>query len=265
MRRSLSITTPAAAALVLAAVAGCGSSGSGGTDRTDDTAAEETTLTVYAAASLTGTFEQIGQEFEQAHDGVQVEFGFAGSSDLVAQIQEGAPADVFASADEATMEKLTADGLEGAEPVTFAANTLEIAVPPGNPAGVQDFDDLAGDGLNLVVCAPEVPCGAATRHVAEVAGVELAPVSEEQSVTDVLAKVATGEADAGLVYVTDVIGAGDRVEGIEFAESASVVNVYPIAPVADSANADLAQEFVDLVLAEVGQSVLRDAGFAPAP
>ncbi|WP_423461781.1 extracellular solute-binding protein [Promicromonospora sp. MS192] len=122
------------------------------------------------AASPTGTFEQIGQELEQAHDGVQVEPSFAGSSDLVAQIQEGAPADVFASADEANMEKLTADALEGAEPVTFASNTLEIEVPPGNPAGIQDFDDLAGDGFNLVVCAAEVPCGAATRNVAEVAG-----------------------------------------------------------------------------------------------
>ena len=219
---------------------------------------------MYAAASLTATFEQIGEEFEQAHEGVQVEFNFAGSSDLVAQIQEGAPADVFASADEANMDKLTADGLEGAEPVAFASNTLQIAVPPGNPAGVADLDDLAGD-LNLVICAPEVPCGAATQKVAGSAGVELAPVSEEQSVTDVLAKVTTGEADAGLVYVTDVIGAGDEVEGIEFPESAAAVNVYPIAPVADGANADLAQEFVDLVLAEGGQTVLRDAGFAPAP
>ncbi|MEV0893302.1 molybdate ABC transporter substrate-binding protein [Promicromonospora sp. NPDC050262] len=264
MRRTLSITT--AALLLAAAVAGCGSGGSGDTGATDGAAAaaEETTLTVYAAASLTATFEQIGDEFEQAHAGVQVEFSFAGSSDLVAQIQEGAPADVFASADEANMEKLTADGLEGAEPVAFASNTLEIAVPPGNPAGVADLDDLAGD-LNLVVCAPEVPCGAATQKVTESAGVELAPVSEEQSVTDVLAKVTTGEADAGLVYVTDVIGAGDEVEGIEFPEAAAAVNVYPIAPVADSANADLAQEFVDLVLAEGGQTVLRDAGFAPAP
>ncbi|MFI2363374.1 molybdate ABC transporter substrate-binding protein [Promicromonospora sp. NPDC019610] len=262
MRRTLSITT---AVLVLAAaMAGCGSGGSGGTDVADGAAPEETTLTVYAAASLTATFEQIGEQFEQAHEGVRVELSFAGSSDLVAQIQEGAPADVFASADEANMEKLTADGLEGAEPVAFASNTLEIAVPPGNPAGVAGLDDLAGD-LNLVICAPEVPCGAATQRVADSAGVELAPVSEEQSVTDVLAKVTTGEADAGLVYVTDVIGAGDDVEGIELPEADAAVNVYPIAPVADSAHADLAQEFVDLVLAEGGQAVLRDAGFAPAP
>ena len=247
------------AAMVLAALAGCGS------DEPDDSAAEETTLTVYAASSLTSAFEQMGEDFEADHDGVTVEFNFAGSSDLVAQIQEGAPADVFASADEANMEKLTAEDLQGADPENFASNTLEIAVPPGNPAGVENFQDLGEDGLNLVICAPEVPCGAASQGVAEAAGVELNPVSEEQSVTDVIAKVSSGEADAGLVYVTDVIAAGDDVEGIEFPESSEVVNVYPIAPLADSENADLAQEFVDLVLGESGQSILQEAGFAPAP
>lgn len=248
------------AALLLTAVAGCG-----GSDDGDSSAGEDTTLTVYAAASLTATFEEIGADFESTHDGVDVEFNFAGSSDLVAQIQEGAPADVFASADEANMEKLTAEDLQGSEPENFASNTLQIVVPPGNPAGVESFQDLAQSGLNLVICAPEVPCGAAAQTVAESAGVELSPVSEEQSVTDVLAKVTTGEADAGLVYVTDVIAAGDDVEGIEFPESSSAVNVYQIATVADSENADLAQEFADLVLAETGQSILQDAGFAPAP
>jgi molybdate transport system substrate-binding protein len=199
------------------------------------------------------------------HDGTQVEFNFGGSSDLVAQIQQGAPADVFASADESNMEKLTAEDLQGSDPQAFASNSLQIAVPPSNPAGVQDFQDLASEGLNLVVCAPEVPCGAATQSVAEAAGVALSPVSEEQSVTDVLAKVNTGEADAGVVYVTDVISAGDDVEGIDFPESSSTVNVYPIATLAESANADVAQKFVDLVLDETGQSILQDAGFAPAP
>jgi molybdate transport system substrate-binding protein len=196
---------------------------------------------------------------------VRVEFNFAGSSDLVAQIQEGAPADVFASADEANMEKLTADDLAASDPQTFASNTLEIAVPPGNPAGIASFQDLAKPGLNLVLCAPEVPCGAAAQTVAESAGVELKPVSEEQSVTDVLAKVTSGEADAGLVYVTDVMAAGDDVEGIQFPEASSAVNVYPIATVADSKNADLAQEFVNLVLGDTGQKILRDLEFAPAP
>lgn len=253
MRRASGI---AAAALALVATAGCASGSASGVG--------ETPLTVYAAASLTATFEQIAQEFEASHDGVDVALSFAGSSDLVAQIQEGAPADVFASADEATMAKLTAEGLTAADPVAFASNALQIVVPPGNPAGIAGLDDLAGD-VDLVVCAPEVPCGAATRRVADAADVELDPVSEEQSVTGVLAKVTTGEADAGLVYVTDVLAAGDAVEGIELPESAAAVNVYPIAPVAGSANADLAQEFVDLVLAEAGQSALRDAGFAPAP
>jgi molybdate transport system substrate-binding protein len=195
---------------------------------------------------------------------VKVEFSFGGSSDLVTQIQEGAPADVFASADTATMDKLVGDDLAGADPQDFATNTLEIVVPPGNPAGVTSFQDLAEKGLNLVICAPEVPCGAAARSVAENAGVTLSPVSEEQSVTDVLAKVTSGEADAGLVYVTDVKAAGDQVEGITFPESGSVVNTYPIAPVQGTDQADLAQEFVELVLGDTGQKILGDAGFGTA-
>jgi len=220
-----------------------------------------TTLTVFAAASLTATFEQIAEEFETTHDGVDVQLNFAGSSDLVAQILEGAPADVFASADAANMRKLSVGDLAGAEPADFASNTLQIAVPRGNPSGVDTFDDLAAENLNLVVCAPEVPCGAAAEAVADAAGVELSPVSEEQSVIDVLAKVVSGEADAGLVYVTDVIAAGDTVDGIAFPESEAAVNVYPIAPVLGSELPDLAQEFVDLVLSDSGQSLLGAAGF----
>ena len=205
-------------------------------------------------------FEQLGESFESRHEGVQVEFNFAGSSDLVAQIQSGAPADVFASADEANMEKLTAEELQGSDPELFATNTLEIAVPPDNPAGVAVPRGPGRAGLNLVICAPEVPCGSAAQSAAEAAGVELEPVSEEQSVTDVLGKVTSGEADAGLVYVTDVIAAGDACEGIEFPESASAVNTYPIATVADSENADLAEDFVDLVLSDEGQPVLQRPG-----
>lgn len=234
----------------------------GGDDEStaSDDGSGTTTLTVYAAASLTATFEQIAEDFEAEHDGVEVELSFGGSSDLVTQITEGAEADVFASAATKNMDDLVAADLTGAEPQDFATNVLEIAVPPGNPAGVKSLQDLTGD-LNLVLCAPEVPCGAAAQEVAEAAGVTFSPVSEEQAVTDVLAKVASGEADAGLVYVTDVAAAGDDVEGIEFPESADVVNTYPIAPVADSDEADLAQEFVDFVLGATGQSVLQDAGF----
>jgi molybdate transport system substrate-binding protein len=247
------LVLPAVLALALP-LAACGSDDDSGADA-------GTTITVYAASSLTSTFQQIGQEFEAAHDGVQVEFSFGGSSDLVTQIQEGAPADVFASADTANMDKLVGDDLAGADPEDFASNTLEIAVPPGNPAGITSFQDLGKLGLNLVICAPEVPCGAAAQSVAEKAGVTLSPVSEEQSVTDVLAKVTSGEADAGLVYVTDVQAAGNDVEGITFPESGSVVNVYPIAPVKGTDESDLAQEFVDLVLGDTGQQILQDAGF----
>jgi molybdate transport system substrate-binding protein len=250
-------STTLATLLLVAGAAACGGDDESGGDDGD------TTLTVYAAASLTSSFEQLGESFEESHDGVEVEFNFAGSSDLVAQIRSGAPADVFASADEANMEKLTAEDLQGSEPELFATNTLEIATPSDNPAGVQSLQDLADPDVNLVICAPEVPCGAAAQAVADEAGITLEPESEEQSVTDVLGKVTSGEADAGLVYVTDVIEAGEHVQGIEFPESESVVNSYPIATVAESENADRAQEFVDLVLSDEGRRVLIDAGFGP--
>jgi molybdate transport system substrate-binding protein len=192
---------------------------------------------------------------------VDVKLSFGGSSDLVAQIENGAPADVFASADTANMEKLVDAGLDGGDPQDFATNVLEIATPPDDPAGVRSLQDLAKPGLKLVVCAPEVPCGAATRQVAGQAGVTLHPVSEEQSVTDVLGKVISGEADAGLVYVTDVTAAGDQVQGISFPESAGVVNTYPIAPVEGTEQPDLAREFIEMVLGDTGRRILRDAGF----
>jgi molybdate transport system substrate-binding protein len=242
--------------LLAGSVTACGDddSGDGGTD--------DVTLTVYAAASLTKTFEQIGTEFEKQHEGVTVEFSFGGSSDLVAQIQEGAPADVFASADTANMDKLTAEDLQADDPQNFASNTLEIATPPGNPAGITSFADLAKAGVQVVVCAPEVPCGAATVKAEEATGVSLQPVSEEQSVTDVLAKVTSGEADAGLVYVTDVTGAGDAVTGVPFPESSDIVNTYPIVALKDSDNLDHAVEFVEFVLSDTAQSILEEAGFA---
>jgi molybdate transport system substrate-binding protein len=256
--RLLGLVGLVAAATLLAS---CGSDdGAAGGATGDGGGAEPVTLTVFAASSLTAAFEDLADQFEADHEGVTVELSFAGSSDLVAQIQQGAPADVFASADQANMDKLTGEDLQGSDPVEFATNTLEIAVPPDNPAGVESLQDLGGD-LNLVVCAPEVPCGAAAQQVAADAGVELKPVSEEQSVTDVLNKVTSGEADAGLVYVTDVAAAGGAVEGITFPEADSVVNVYPIATVGDSEHADLAQEFVDLVTGGEGWKVLDGYGF----
>jgi molybdate transport system substrate-binding protein len=222
-------------------------------------------ITVYAAASLKTTFTQIGSQVEAAHAGTSVRFSFAGSSDLAAQIQQGAPADVFASADPANMAKVTGPGLTASPPVDFASNTLELAVPPGNPGGIASLRDLAKPGVKLVVCAPQVPCGHASVEVAKAAGLTLRPVSEEQSVTDVLGKVLTGEADAGLVYRTDVKGAGDTVEGIEFPESSAAVNVYPIAVLRGSRNPALASAFVDAVTGPQGQAVLAAAGFEKAP
>ena len=259
MKRCAAVLT---ALLVAGTMSACGSGGSD--DSSSGTGTK--TLTVYAASSLTSTFTELGKQFEADHKGVKVTFSFGGSSDLVAQLQGGAPADVFASADTANMDKATGDSLVEGDPVDFASNTLEIAVPPDNPARVSDVADLAKAGTKVVLCAPEVPCGAAAQKVEQVSGVTIKPVSEEQSVTDVLGKVVSGEADAGLVYVTDVKAAGDKVKGITFPESSSAVNTYPIAALADSKNKDLAQQFVDLVTGDAGQQVLADAGFAkPSP
>jgi len=218
-------------------------------------------ITVFAAASLKGTFTELAEQFEAAHPGTTVELNFGGSADLVTQIIEGAPADVFASADEKNMAKLTDADLVDGDPVNFATNVLEIAVPPTNPAGIETFADLAAPGLKLVICAPEVPCGAATVKVEQASGLTLSPVSEESSVTDVLGKVTSGEADAGLVYVTDVIAAGDAVEGIEFDESAEAVNTYPIAALTDADASNVAAAFVAFITSEAGQPVLSAAGF----
>lgn len=237
----------AAAALVLA---GCGSA-SGQADEQD--------LTVFAAASLTDTFTELAERFEKEHPGVKVTTSFGGSSDLVAQIEDGAPADVFASADTKNMDKL---GDLATDPRDFAANTLEIATPRGNPAKISGFQDLAEAGTKVVVCTVEVPCGNATAEMEKRTGVDIEPVSEEQSVSDVLAKVTSGDADAGLVYVTDVTAAGDSVTGVEIEESGGVVNTYPISVLDGADDAELAQAFVDLVLSETGQKVLTDAGFS---
>lgn len=254
MRKPLAVLA-AAALLPLAA---CGNS-----DAVDPRADTDRTLTVYAAASLQGTFEELKTVFEEQNDGVTVELSFAGSSDLVAQITEGAPADVFASADERNMTKLVDEELVAGEPQPFATNTLVLVTPPDDPGDVSSLADLADADLDVVVCAPQVPCGSAAESLAEAAGVTLAPDSEEQSVTDVLAKVTSGEADAGLVYVTDAEAAGDDVRTVEVPEAEDVVNTYPVAVLAEARQPDLAQEWLDLVLGEEGQAVLADAGFGP--
>jgi len=247
-----------AGVVLLSAGAACAS----GSSDSSSGGSEETTLTIYAGSSLTSTFTELGKKFEASHEGVTVTFSFGGSADLVAQIQQGAPVDVFASADTANMDKAVADDLVEDDPVDFASNTLQIAVPPDNPAGVSSLQDLAKPGTTLVVCAPEVPCGAAAQTVEESSGVTIEPVSEEQAVTDVLTKVESGQADAGLVYVTDVRSAGDRVKGVAFPESSEAVNSYPIAVLSASENGDMAQEFLDLVTGTEGQTALAAAGFA---
>jgi molybdate transport system substrate-binding protein len=263
MNQLLKRTAFAAALAAVLPLAACGSDdnasadsgGSGGSG----SGSGSTTLTVFAAASLTNSFDTLGKEFEKEHDGVTVKFSYGGSSDLVTQIQNGAPADVFASADEPNMDKL---GDAAVDRTDFASNTLEIAVPPDNPAQITNLGGLTRPGVKVVVCAAPVPCGSATQKLEQVAGVTLKPVSEEQSVTDVLGKVESGEADAGIVYVTDVKGAGDKVKGVTISEAGQVVNTYPIAALKDAKNAELAKEFVDFVATGAGQQTLADAGFA---
>ncbi|WP_378148583.1 molybdate ABC transporter substrate-binding protein [Cnuibacter sp. UC19_7] len=269
MRRRLAALALGAAALLLAGCTGTPAAGGSGSPSADSSAsvdssasALEGSITVFAAASLKQTFTDLASRFEDAHPGVTVELTFAGSSDLVTQITEGAPADVFASADAKNMAKLTDAGLvDSAAPVDFATNVLEIAVPPGNPAGVTSFSDLARPDVKVVICAPQVPCGSATAAIEQSTGVTLSPVSEESSVTDVLGKVSSGEADAGLVYVTDVAAAGDAVDGVPFPESSGAVNTYPIAPVSASANPAVARAFVEFIAGAEGRTVLAAAGF----
>lgn len=246
-----------------ALVAGCSSSDTESASPTDSADSAITgALTVYAAASLTNTFTTLGEQFELEHPGTTVEFNFAGSSDLVTQLTNGAPGDVFASADTTNMTKAVDAGLVAGTPVDFATNTLTIVTPPGNPKNIASFADLAAPGNQVVVCAPQVPCGAATEKVETATGVTLAPVSEESAVTDVLGKVTSGQADAGLVYVTDAASAGEAVTTVEFPESVDVVNVYPIAALSDSQNTAAAEAFLDLVTGPAGRGVLTDAGFA---
>jgi molybdate transport system substrate-binding protein len=243
---------------------GCGSSEQAPADSPSPStsAAAGGKIMVFAAASLKQTFTDIGEQFKTENPGASVEFSFAGSSDLVTQLTQGAQADVFASADTKNMDKAAQAGLLAGDPVNFASNTLTIAVAPGNPKKIASFKDLTQQGLNVVVCAPQVPCGSATQKVEQATGVKLNPVSEESSVTDVLNKVETGQADAGLVYVTDAKGAGDKVAAVEFPEAAGAVNTYPIAVLKESKTPELARRFVDLVTGEAGQKVLNAEGFA---
>lgn len=228
-------------------------------------------LNVFAAASLTDVFEDLAEEFEAQHPEVDVVLNFAGSSELAVQINSGAPADVFAAADTVTMEQVVDDlGLDpdwaadhSEDGALFATNTLQIAVPPDNPAGIETFDDLAGDGVDAAFCAEEVPCGAATTAAMEGAGTAITPVTYEEDVRAVLTKVELGEVDAGLVYTTDVVSAEDRVEGLDFpeAEAEEAINDYPIGVLSGAQEPEAAEAWVDLVLSETGTAALEEAGF----
>lgn len=219
-------------------------------------------LVVFAAASLKPAFTQIGAQFKAQNAGSDVDFEFAGSSELATQLTQGATADIFASADTAQMDTVTKAGLVSGDPMKFASNTLVIVTAPGNPRKVVSFADLARPGLGVVICQKPVPCGSATQRVEDGTGVHLSPVSEELSVTDVLNKVTTGQADAGLVYVTDAHSAGDKVTTVSFPEAAAAVNVYPIAVLKKAPKPTLAQRFVAMVTGDVGRNILAQAGFA---
>ncbi|MBX6766525.1 MAG: molybdate ABC transporter substrate-binding protein [Actinomadura rubrobrunea] len=253
------IAAPFLAAVTALAVAGCGDVEDG-----DASAGAERggkTLTVFAAASLTETFTSLGKAFEAAHPGVTVRFSFGGSSTLAQQIVQGAPADVFAAANTATMKTVADRGAASGRPQIFARNRLVIAVAKDAAGKVASLRDLAGRDLKVVLCAEQVPCGDAADKALRAGGVRVEPVSREKDVKAVLTKVRMGEADAGLVYRTDVRAASGQVTGVEFPESAKAVNDYPIAALADAPRPELAREFVQLVLSGQGRAVLTQAGF----
>ncbi len=264
MSRRLSLAVAAAIATPLL-LAGCGSSGSdsgsSGTTSSAATSSVNGSITVFAAASLTGSFTEIGKQFEAAHPGTKVTFNFGPSSGLATSINQGAPADVFASASAKNMDQIVSAG-NAADPKTFANNVMEIAVPPKNPGKVTGVNDLAKSSVKVALCQSQVPCGTVAAKVFSNAGITVKPVTEEVDVKGVLTKVVSGDVDAGMVYVTDVLSAGDTVKGVEIPENVNASTSYPIATVKASKNAATASAFVAYVLSSDGEAVLQKAGFA---
>ena len=273
-RGPLVLTISLLAAVTLAATA-CSSSkssgssapstssgaGSGSATSSASAPAITGTITVLAAASLQGTFTALGKQFEQAHPGVTVKFSFGASSALALQINQGAPADVFASAAVKNMTQVISAG--GATSSTnFASNSMEIAVPPSNPAGITSISDLARSGVKVVLCQAQVPCGATAAKVFKNAKLTVKPVSLEADVKSTLGKVELDEADAGVVYISDVKAAGSKVKGIPIASAVNATTEYPIAALSKAPNPTAAQAFVAFVLSDAGSSVLAAAGFA---
>ena len=246
-----------------AAVLGLALTACGGSSDSGQQAPPARTLTVSAAASLTSAYQQLGTEFQAANPGTTVTFNFGGSDSLAQQVVQGAPADVLATASSKTMQTAVQAGKIADEPVIYATNSLQIAVAPNNPKAIASLADLAKPGVVSVVCAPAVPCGAAAEAAEKAANVTLTPASEEQDVKGVLNRVQTGNADAGLVYVTDVRSAQGKVTGVDFPQASAqgAVQSYPIGVVAGSANADLARTWIEFVRGPQGTAALQQAGF----
>ncbi|MFF0203750.1 molybdate ABC transporter substrate-binding protein [Streptomyces sp. NPDC005017] len=266
-RRTLRTAGVGAAALL--ALSACSSSDSDSSAESDSTASGSVSgegelsgeVTVFAAASLRESFTELGRRFEKQHPGTRVTFSFAGSDALAASITGGAPADVFASASPKTMKIVTDAGGAAGTPVTFVRNQLEIATLPGNPDKIGSLKDLTESDLKVVLCDKAVPCGAAAQKALDASRLKLTPVSYEEDVKSALNKVVLKEADAAVVYKTDVKAAGDKVEGVEFPESADAVNEYPITLLKESENTGTAEAFIALVRSAEGQRVLGEAGF----
>lgn len=238
--------------------AGCSDS-SDGADTSD--AAAEHTIVVFAASSLTEAFTDLGAAFESAHPGVAVTFNFAGTGDLVQQLADGAPADVIATADRRSLTELADPALLAAEPVTFARNTFSMVVEHGNPRHIGTLADLANPDLIVVLCADTVPCGRGAAAVLALAGVNLTAKSYEDRVKAVVSKVASGEADAGIAYVTDALAAANDVDSVAIPDDVNVVNDYPIAVAASSSDVATSTAFVEFVQSAAGQAILAKYGF----
>lgn len=218
-----------------------------------------TTITVLAASSLTGTFTRLGQEFEDQHPGVTVKFAFDSSATLAQQATQGAPADVLATADTTTMD--SAKAAQASTPKVFATNAMVLATPADNPAHVTSFADLDTSSVKFVMCVPTAPCGKVAQALLAQDHITGTPVSEEVDVKSVLAKLTEGEADAGIVYTTDAVAAGDQVKTFAIPGSARQITTYPIVTLTQSEHAGLAEAFVDLVTGSAGQKTLHEAGF----
>jgi molybdate transport system substrate-binding protein len=253
------------ALLRLAAACGGGGDDDDSAAPTGSAEAEEPTgsITVFAAASLSDAFGEMASTFEEENPGTTVELNFGASSALREQILAGAPADVFASANTSNMDQLVdADAVEG-EPEMFAKNELEIAVPAGNPGDVHGLDAFGHADLDIGLCAEEVPCGQFGREALASAGVTPAQDTDEPDVRSLLTKVEAGDLDAGLVYHTDVLAAGDEVEGVQVPDEFNVIAEYPLAALSASGHAELATAFVEFVLSDEGQDILESYGFMP--